>query len=70
MSYTISFNQKQPYGAGIKNRFVSSTNKADLCKNCLVSKFGAGNFKIRWKTMEKQIDGTWKELDAQQKIEA
>ena len=69
MSYTVSFNQRQPYGSGIKNRFVSSTNKADLCKHCMIL-FGKGNFIISWKTMEKQIDGTWKELDAQQKIEA
>ena len=68
MSYTISFNQRQPYGSGMKNRFVSSTNKADLCKSCLVSKFSVGNFKIRWKTMEKQENGTWAELDPQEKL--
>ena len=69
MSYTVSFNQKQPYGSGMKNKFVSSTNKADLCKKCLIL-FGKGNYEIRWKTMEKQKDGTWKEIDQEKLIEA
>jgi hypothetical protein len=32
MSYKIQFNQNPPFGTGTKNQFVSSVNKADLCK--------------------------------------
>ena len=67
MSYNASFTQKQPFGSGIKNRFVSSQNKASLCKKCMLS-FG-GNYKIRWVTREKQGE-KWIEIDPQQKIEA
>ena len=67
MSYSASFTQKQPYGSGIKNRFVSSTNKASLCKKCMLS-FG-GNFKIRWVTREKNNEGKWLEISPQQELE-
>ncbi len=51
MSYKLQFNQNPPYGKGIKNEFVSSDNKADLCKTDFLI-FCEGNFTVEWKTME------------------
>lgn len=62
MSYTVQFSQKQPFGEGTKGKFVSSKNKADLCKEDFL-KFTSGNFKVEWKTMVQQADNSWKEGD-------
>ncbi len=69
MSYTAQFNQKQPYGKGKKGEFVSSNNKADVCKTCFL-KFTEGNFSISWKHMKQDKDGNWGEYNPQQTIEA
>ena len=67
MSYKTQFNQIQPYTSGsTKGKFVSSTNKADLCKKCFL-KFCEGNFSVKWKTMQK-IGDSWQEVDPQEKI--
>jgi hypothetical protein len=68
MSYSAQFSQKQPYGEGLKGKFVSSSNKADFCGNCF-RKVCLGNFNVRWKTMQK-IDDKWQEIDPQEKLEA
>ncbi len=67
MSYTVQFNQKQPFGQGTKGEFVSSTNRADLCKRDFL-KFQEGNFKVKWKHMKQQADKSWKEIDPQTQI--
>ena len=69
MSYKVQFSQNQPYNSGsIKGKFVSSSNKADLCKTDFL-KFCEGNFSVVWKTMMK-IDDKWQEIDNQEKLEA
>ena len=62
MSYTIQFSQKQPFGQGTKGKFVSSINKADLCKKDFL-KFCEGNYTVEWKTMTQQADKSWKKED-------
>lgn len=62
MSYTVQFSQKQPYGKGTKGKFVSSSNKADLCKADFM-KFCEGNYTVEWKTMAQDKDGKWKQED-------
>lgn len=62
MSYTVQFSQKQPYGKGTKGKFVSSRNKADLCKKDFL-KFCEGNYTIDWKTMVQNADGNWEEKE-------
>jgi len=67
MSYTCQFSQRQPYTHGAtKGKFVSSINKADLCKKCFL-KFCEGNYSVKWKTMKK-IGDSWQEVDPQEKI--
>ena len=69
MSYQAQFSQRQPYGSGIKNRFVSSLNRCDFCKKCFL-KTQEGNFTVKWKILEKQKEtGEWLEVDPQQTIE-
>ncbi len=58
MSYTVQFSQKQPYGQGTKGKFVSSSNKADLCKKDFL-KFCEGNYTVAWKTMVQNPAGKW-----------
>ena len=69
MSYTAQFSQKQPYGQGLKGKFVSSNNKADYCKSCFL-KTQNGNYKVQWKTMMKdEKTDKWITVDPQQKLE-
>jgi len=66
MSYTVQFNQRQPYGKGQKGEFVSSKNKADMCKSCFTKVVEKSEFKIQWKHMKQQADKTWAEVEVQE----
>ena len=69
MSYKVQFSQNQPYNSGsTKGKFVSSVNKADLCKADFL-KFCEGNYTSKWKIMQK-VGNTWQEVDPQEKLEA
>ncbi len=61
MSYKVQFNQNPPFDGTSKNEFVSSNNKADLCKTDFLV-FCEGDFTVKWKTMI-STDGrkTWHE---------